>query len=92
VAPLGRAWQQHVGGLSDRATGPLTGGLVPFVVALLFLLGVDWGRAWPAIPIVIGVGVLLPAPGRRQCASGGLRNTPTSATRVGALADAGEAH
>jgi hypothetical protein len=66
VALLGRAWQQYgAGGASERAAGPLTGGLVLLVVAVIFLLDLDWGRAWPALPIVIGLGMLLPSLARR---------------------------
>jgi len=63
---LGRAWQQYAaGGVSERSTGPLTGGLVLLVVALIFLFNLNWGVAWPAIPIVIGLGLLLPSLSRR---------------------------
>jgi hypothetical protein len=66
LALLGRAWQQNVaGGSGEPATGPLTGGLVLLVVALIFLFDLRWAVAWPAIPIVIGVGLLLPSLTRR---------------------------
>ncbi|WP_027481982.1 hypothetical protein [Deinococcus pimensis] len=53
-------------GTLDAATrGVLVGGLFPFVVALIFLLNLDWGRVWPIFVILAGVSALLARPGHR---------------------------
>ena len=43
-------------GTLDAATrGVLMGGMYPFVIALVFLLELDWGRVWPIFLIIAGL-------------------------------------
>lgn len=44
----------------------IVGGLLILAVALIFLLGMDWGRLWPVFLIVIGIGVMLNAFGGQK--------------------------
>jgi hypothetical protein len=53
-----RVYQTH-GRLAAAARGPLIGGLVLLLVALIFLFGLDWGRIWPLFLIIAGIGALL---------------------------------
>jgi hypothetical protein len=52
---------QSNGRLTSAARGPLIGGLTTLTVALVFLLGLDWGKIWPVFLIIAGVGALLSA-------------------------------
>ena len=53
-------------GTLDAATrGVLMGGMFPFVVALIFLLELDWGRVWPIFVILAGLGGLFGRPRSR---------------------------
>lgn len=58
---LNRAWQSYKnnGRLSSGGRSSLVGGLLILTVALIFLLGLDWGVVWPVFIIIIGVGILL---------------------------------
>ena len=57
---------QHGGNRFTRqvASG-MTGGLFLAAVAVMFLLGLDWGRYWGIFIILAGVSMLLSAVGRR---------------------------
>jgi hypothetical protein len=58
------AWNsyQRAGGQLDAAArGSLIGGLVLTMVAVTFLLNLNWGILWPVLLIIAGVGALLNA-------------------------------
>ena len=59
-AMVWRIYQSN-GRLTSAARGPLIGGLTTLTVALVFLLGLDWGKIWPVFLIIAGVGALLSA-------------------------------
>jgi len=57
---FGAAWsayQQH-GAVTPAVRGGVAAGVVLTVIALSFFIGVQWGRFWPVILILVGVGVL----------------------------------
>jgi len=55
------AWNAYRsdGRFSRRARGSVTGGLFITLVAVILLLGLDWGRVWPLFLIIAGVGAVL---------------------------------
>ena len=53
-----RSYQRH-GRLTPGGRSSLIGGLLILTVALIFLLGLDWGVVWPVFIIIIGVSILL---------------------------------
>ncbi len=53
-----RTWRKD-GRFSPAASGSLTGALLLTTVATILALDLDWGQAWPAILIVIGIGLVL---------------------------------
>jgi uncharacterized membrane protein len=61
VASLGQAWRlyREQGRISSAVRGPLTGGLILVLVAVIFLFNLDWGKVWPLFLIIIGLGALL---------------------------------
>jgi len=56
---------QFTGALSPAVTGPLTGGVILTLIALIFLLGLPWGIVWPVFLIVAGLGALIGGAFRR---------------------------
>jgi hypothetical protein len=60
LVSFGAAWTayQREGQMTPAVRGGIAGGVVLTVVALSFLVGVEWGRFWPVILILVGVGVL----------------------------------
>jgi len=54
------AWQiyQREGEATAAVRGGIAAGAVLTVVAVSFLIGVEWGRFWPVILVLVGVGVL----------------------------------
>ena len=52
---LNRAWQSYRrhGRLTRGGRSSLVGGLLILTVALIFLLGLDWGVFWPVFIIII---------------------------------------
>lgn len=52
-----RVWRKERR-FTAAATGSLTGGLLLTTVATILLLELDWSKAWPAILISIGVGLV----------------------------------
>ena len=61
-AAFAAAWsmyQQNGGEMSPPVTSALIAGLLLSGLAAIFLLGVDLGKFWPIILIVLGVGALL---------------------------------
>jgi riboflavin transporter FmnP len=63
IGSLAAAWRAHQthGRLTAAARGPLIGGLVLTLVALIFLLNLNWGQVWPLFLILAGLGALLAA-------------------------------
>ena len=53
-----RSYSEH-GRLTSRGRSSLIGGLLILTVALIFLLGLDWGVVWPVFIIIVGLGILL---------------------------------
>jgi putative effector of murein hydrolase len=60
VGAFGTAWYSWKAGRMATATSQLTLGLVLASVAAIFLVGMPWRLAWPALFIVAGLGLLLP--------------------------------
>jgi cation transport ATPase len=58
---LNRAWQSYRrnGRLTRGGRSSLIGGLLILTVALIFLLGLNWGVVWPVFIIIAGLGILL---------------------------------
>ena len=57
---LARAWNGWRSGMHPSAvSGSLIGGLAMLAVAAIFLLDLEWSRAWPIFLILAGVGALL---------------------------------
>lgn len=52
-----RVWRRERR-FTAAATGSLIGGLLLMTVATILLLDLDWSKAWPAILISIGVGLV----------------------------------
>jgi hypothetical protein len=46
------------GRLSSRAGGAATGGVLMLAVALILYLDLDWGKFWPVLVIIVGVGIV----------------------------------
>jgi hypothetical protein len=46
------------GGLSSRAVGSATGGILMLAVALMLYLDLSWAMFWPVMLIIVGIGVL----------------------------------
>lgn len=46
------------GGMNREAFGSLIGALIITTVALIFLLGLNWGTIWPIFLIIGGIGAL----------------------------------
>jgi hypothetical protein len=64
VGAFGAAWnsyQRSEGQLTASARGSLIGGLVLTMIAVSFLLNLNWGILWPILLIIVGVGALLNA-------------------------------
>lgn len=61
LSNLGTAWKAYRedGYFSHRGRNALTWGLVTLTVAIIFLLGLEWGIVWPVLLIVIGLGSLV---------------------------------
>lgn len=57
---LATAWSAYRrdGAMTSNVIGALVIGLVLAVLGITFLAGFDWGRLWPIILIVLGIGVL----------------------------------
>jgi len=58
---FGSAWTayRNHGGFTREMAGPLVGGLVLSLVALMLLFSWDWGLLWPVFLVLAGVGILL---------------------------------
>ena len=54
-------WEKNERRFTAATQGPLLGGVVLLAVTAVFLLGIDWGKAWPLFLILAGVAVLLGA-------------------------------
>ena len=67
LAAFSAAWRvyQQDGQFTPRVVGLVTGGLVPLTIALVFLLDVNFGSAWPLLLVVVGAGMLLRATAAR---------------------------
>jgi hypothetical protein len=66
IVLAGSAWTRYQvdRALTPRVTGPLFAALFPLSVALIFLLNLDLGRAWPIFIILPGLGLLFSARAR----------------------------
>jgi hypothetical protein len=52
-------YERHGRRFTGAARGPLLGGLFLLGLTAVFLFKLDWGRIWPFILILAGLGVLL---------------------------------
>jgi hypothetical protein len=62
IASLLIAWRTYQGAggrLTGAIRGPLMSGLSLLIVALVFILGLNWSNIWPVFLILSGVGSLL---------------------------------
>lgn len=61
VSNLTRGWHAYrtTGSLAEGMGRGLTTGTLLVAIALIFLLGLDFGRWWPALLILLGVSLLL---------------------------------
>lgn len=61
LASLGNAWRSYQvqGHLTGEVIGSLIGGCTLLLVALVFLLQLNWGAIWPVFLILAGLGILL---------------------------------
>lgn len=57
LATAWRIYQTH-GRLTAAARGPLVGGFILLLVAVIFLFNLDWGKVWPLFLIIAGLGAL----------------------------------
>jgi hypothetical protein len=61
-ASLARAWTGWRSGMHPSAvSGALIGGLALLSVATIFLLDLQWSKAWPIFLILGGIGALVPS-------------------------------
>jgi hypothetical protein len=51
----------QTGAMTESVRKPLTGGLILFLVSLMFLFEIDWSRFWPFLLIIVGGTLLLGA-------------------------------
>lgn len=60
LGSLGTAWRlyQTHGRWTAASRGPLFGGLILLAVAAMFLFNLNWGRLWPVLLILAGLGAL----------------------------------
>jgi hypothetical protein len=59
---LAGAWRSYEAGgrrLSGDVARTLMMGLVLLAVTIIFLLELDWGKVWPVLLIIVGIGLLL---------------------------------
>jgi len=61
-----RMYERNDRHFTSASRGPLIGGLVLLAVTAVFLFHLDWGRIWPLLLILVGLGVLLTAFERRS--------------------------
>jgi hypothetical protein len=59
-ATFSMAWTvyEQEGQITPAVTGLIAGGMVPLVVALVFLFGLDFGQWWPLLLIAAGIAAL----------------------------------
>jgi hypothetical protein len=50
---------RHTGTWSSQARGQIIGGAAVLLTAMIFLFGLDWGKAWPLYIVVAGVAMLV---------------------------------
>jgi hypothetical protein len=53
------------GRFSSRVAGAATVGTLILATALILFLDLDWGKAWPVMVIIVGLGVLIRGTRRR---------------------------
>lgn len=68
VWAFSRAWSlyREDGKITHRVANAVYGGIFPFIVAMIFLLNLDWGRIWPIFLIAAGIGVAFGLSDKRQ--------------------------
>jgi hypothetical protein len=47
------------GGFSSRVAGATTVGVLMLATALILFLDLDWGKAWPVMVIIVGLGIVV---------------------------------
>jgi uncharacterized membrane protein len=61
-----RMYERNDRRFTSASRGPLIGGLVLLAIAAVFLFNLDWGKVWPLILILGGLGLLLTSFERRS--------------------------
>jgi len=59
---FGNAWNSYVSNghrLTSAAARSLMFGLVFVAITVVFLLKLDWGKVWPVLLIIVGLGLIL---------------------------------
>lgn len=59
LAGAWRTYQTNGNRLSGDVARTLMMGLVLLAVTVIFLLELDWGKVWPVLLIIVGIGMLL---------------------------------
>jgi xanthine/uracil permease len=61
------AWQmyQRQGEVTGAVRGGIAAGVVLTLIALSFFAGVEWGRLWPVILVLVGIAILTGTSWRR---------------------------
>ena len=66
-------YERHGRKFTAASRGPLVGGLFLLGLTAVFLFKLDWGRIWPFILILAGLGVLLSSFEKKEKDDGGTR-------------------
>ncbi len=61
-----RMYERNGGRFTSASRGPLVGGLVLLAITAVFLFHLEWGKVWPLILILVGLGLLLTSLERRS--------------------------
>jgi hypothetical protein len=61
-----RMYERNGRHFTSASRGPLIGGLVLLAVTAIFLFNLEWGKVWPLILILVGLGLLLTSLERRS--------------------------
>jgi hypothetical protein len=59
-------YERNGGRFTSASRGPLVGGLVLLAITAVFLFHLEWGKVWPSILILVGLGLLLTSFERRS--------------------------
>lgn len=51
---------------SSRVVGPATAGVLMLATSMILFLDLDWGRYWPLMVIIVGLGIVARGSARRR--------------------------